>query len=69
MERMAEVDARLFSYDGDCVMPSKPTTKATPTTKAKPTTVDEYLAALSHDKRAALEGLRNIIRAAAPGVE
>ena len=63
MERMAEVDARLFSYDGDCVMPSKPTTKA------KPTTVDEYLAALSHDKRAALEGLRNIIRAAAPGVE
>ena len=44
-------------------MPSKPTTKA------KPTTIDEYLAALSHDKRAALERRRNIIRAAAPGVE
>ena len=32
----------------------------------KPTTIDEYLAAVSEDKRAALEQLREIIRAAAP---
>ena len=32
----------------------------------KPTTIDEYLAALPADKRAALEALRQIIRAAAP---
>ena len=36
-------------------------------TKAK--TVDEYLAALSTDKRAALERLRKTIRAAAPRAE
>ena len=33
----------------------------------KPTTTDEYLAALSADKRAALEALRSAIKAAAPG--
>jgi len=38
--------------------------KAKPKTNAK--TVDEYLAALSDDKRAALERLRKTIRAAAP---
>jgi uncharacterized protein YdhG (YjbR/CyaY superfamily) len=32
----------------------------------KPKTIDEYLAALSDDKRAALEKLRRTIRAAAP---
>jgi uncharacterized protein YdhG (YjbR/CyaY superfamily) len=36
-------------------------------TKAK--TIDEYLAALSDDKRAALEKLRETIRAAAPKAE
>jgi uncharacterized protein YdhG (YjbR/CyaY superfamily) len=36
---------------------------------AKPTTIDEYLAALSDDKRAALEKLRKTIRAAAPKAE
>src|SRR5712692_7032674 len=36
---------------------------------AKPKTVDEYLAALSNDKRAALEKLRKTIRAAAPKAE
>jgi uncharacterized protein YdhG (YjbR/CyaY superfamily) len=36
---------------------------------AKPKTIDEYLAALSTDKRAALEKLRKIIRAAAPKAE
>ncbi len=36
---------------------------------AKPKTIDEYLAALSADKRAALEKLRKIIRAAAPKAE
>jgi uncharacterized protein YdhG (YjbR/CyaY superfamily) len=36
---------------------------------AKPTTIDEYLAALSADKRAALEKLRKTIRTAAPEAE
>ena len=35
----------------------------------KPKNIDEYLAALSDDKRAALERLRKIIRAAAPKAE
>ena len=35
----------------------------------KPTTIDEYLAAVSGDKRAALEKLRKTIRAAAPTSE
>ena len=35
----------------------------------KPKTIDEYLAALSGDKRAALEKLRKTIRAAAPKAE
>jgi hypothetical protein len=33
---------------------------------AKPLTIDEYLALLSHEKRAALEKLRRAIRSAAP---
>ena len=37
--------------------------------KRKATTIDDYLAALSHDKRAALERLRKTIRAAAPRAE
>ena len=36
---------------------------------ARPKTIDEYLAALSEDKRAALEKLRKTIRAAAPQAE
>ena len=36
---------------------------------AKPRTIDEYLAALSAGKRAALEKLRKTIRAAAPKAE
>jgi uncharacterized protein YdhG (YjbR/CyaY superfamily) len=35
----------------------------------KPKTIDEYLAALSADQRAALEKLRKTIRAAAPEAE
>jgi uncharacterized protein YdhG (YjbR/CyaY superfamily) len=35
----------------------------------KPKTIDEYLAALSDDKRVALEKLRKTIRAAAPKAE
>ena len=35
----------------------------------KPKTIDEYLAALSDDKRAALEKLRKTIRAVAPTAE
>ena len=35
----------------------------------KPKTIDEYLAALSDDKRAALEKIRKTIRAAAPQAE
>ena len=37
--------------------------------KAKVKTIDEYLARLSDDKRAALEKLRKTIRAAAPRAE
>ena len=37
--------------------------------QAKTRTIDEYLAALSDDKRAALEELRKTIRAAAPKAE
>jgi uncharacterized protein YdhG (YjbR/CyaY superfamily) len=36
---------------------------------AKPKTIDDYLARLSDDKRAALERLRRIIKAAVPGAE
>lgn len=36
---------------------------------AKPRNIDEYLAALSPDKRAALEKLRQAIKAAAPKAE
>ena len=36
---------------------------------ARPKTIDEYLAVLSDDKRTALERLRKMIRAAAPGAE
>jgi uncharacterized protein YdhG (YjbR/CyaY superfamily) len=36
---------------------------------AKPRTIDEYLAALGGDERAALEKLRRAIRAAAPEAE
>ena len=36
---------------------------------AKPKTIDEYLAAVSADKRAALEKLRKTIRTAAPRAE
>jgi len=37
--------------------------------QAKPATVDEYLAPLSAEKRAALEKLRRAIKAAAPNAE
>jgi uncharacterized protein YdhG (YjbR/CyaY superfamily) len=37
--------------------------------KGKPTTIDEYLAALSADKRKALETLRKRIKSAAPKAE
>ena len=37
--------------------------------KTKPVTIDEYLAPLDDEKRAALEKLRKAIRAAAPGAE
>jgi uncharacterized protein YdhG (YjbR/CyaY superfamily) len=37
--------------------------------RARPKTIDEYLAALSADKRAALQRLRKTIRAVVPGAE
>ncbi|MFI5398878.1 MAG: hypothetical protein ACHQ9S_25390 [Candidatus Binatia bacterium] len=40
-----------------------------PKIKDKTKTIDEYLAALSNDKRGALERLRKTIRAAAPRAE
>jgi uncharacterized protein YdhG (YjbR/CyaY superfamily) len=42
---------------------------ARPARRPTPTTIDEYLATVSDDKRAALERLRRIIRAAAPDAE
>jgi uncharacterized protein YdhG (YjbR/CyaY superfamily) len=43
--------------------------KPKPRIKATPTTIDEYLAPLKSDQRAALQRLRKIIRAAAPRAE
>jgi uncharacterized protein YdhG (YjbR/CyaY superfamily) len=40
-----------------------------PSAKTKPKTIDDYIAALSDDKRTALEALRKTIRAAAPKSE
>jgi len=37
--------------------------------KTKPATIDDYLAVIDDDKRAALERLRHAIRAAVPGAE
>ena len=45
------------------------TTKSTEKIAAKPKTMNEYLADLSEDKRAALESLRKIIHAAVPAAE
>ena len=42
---------------------------AKPKIKAKTKTIDDYLAALSNDKRAALQRLRKTIRTAAPRAE
>ena len=39
------------------------------TAKTKPTTINDFLAGLSHDKRAALEKLRKTIQATAPKAE
>ena len=39
------------------------------TTSKKPASIDDYLAGLNADKRAALQRLRKAIHAAAPGVE
>ncbi len=43
--------------------------KSKTTTKAIPKTIDEYLAPLSSEKRAALEKLRRAIQSAAPKAE
>jgi uncharacterized protein YdhG (YjbR/CyaY superfamily) len=43
--------------------------RAKPRTAPKPATIDEYLAPIDADKRAALQKLRKTIRSAAPGVE
>ena len=40
-----------------------------PSTKTKPRTIDEYLAGVTAEQRAALESLRKTIRAAAPKAE
>ena len=53
-------------------MPAKPKNKTLKTAKSKstkPSTIDEYLAALNGDQRAALAKLRKTIRAAAPQAE
>src|ERR1051326_399385 len=43
--------------------------KRKPITKNKPKTIDDYLAGVSPEKRAALQKLRKTIRAAAPGAQ
>ena len=48
---------------------SRGKTAATPTKPDKPKNPDDYLAAVSDDKRAALEMLRKTIKAAAPKAE
>lgn len=40
-----------------------------PRSKSRPKTIDEYLATLAADQRAALEKVRKIVRAAAPEAE
>ena len=53
-------------------MKPKTTSRGRTATRAeakKPKTIDDYLAALSDDKRAALEKLRKTIKAAAPEAE
>jgi uncharacterized protein YdhG (YjbR/CyaY superfamily) len=40
-----------------------------PGNRKKPATIDEYLAGVSEDQRAALQRLRRTIQAAAPGAE
>ena len=50
-------------------MRAKSTIKTKSKTKAKAQTIDNYLAALSNEKRAALERVRKTIRAAVPGSE
>jgi uncharacterized protein YdhG (YjbR/CyaY superfamily) len=53
-------------------MKPKTTSRGRTATRAKakkPKTPDDYLAAVSHDKRAALETLRKNIKAAAPEAE
>jgi len=48
---------------------AKAGTRARPKPRLKPTTIDQYLAPLPADQRAALERLRTIIRATAPEAE
>ena len=55
--------AGLFTCEGEGAMRTRAKTKA------EIKTIDAYLAALSADKRAALERLRKIIQAAAPRAE
>ena len=50
-------------------MAPKPQPKPKAEAKAKPRTIDDYLAAVSADKRAALARLRRIIHAAVPEAE
>src|SRR2546428_5541364 len=50
-------------------MPRPSSPASWPPMARRPGTIDEYLAALSEDKRAALETLRKTIRAAAPQAE
>ncbi len=49
--------------------PGSPADPAASASEAPPTTVDDYLARLGEDKRAALQALREVIRAAAPDAE
>lgn len=63
---------RKFRYNQRNLMKTKRATQlqsAKPAKAGKPQTIDDYLAALNEDQRAALEKLRRTIRAAAPKAE
>jgi uncharacterized protein YdhG (YjbR/CyaY superfamily) len=58
--------AKRKSKDKSTARPSAPKPRRH---KEKPATIDEYLAGVSADKRAALEKLRAVIRSIVPGAE
>ena len=67
--RPAAAPPRLEALDNPKRIDKPEVQRLTEPRSGKPKTIDDYLAALSGDQRAALEKLRKIIRAAAPKAE